>query len=146
MIIPQLGEQLKEASNGEVYLTSVDTGGTDWLWLAMAECGEDWTGGLGEDAEVNVQLDSVQKMLTMQQEWLNDGIAMISTDGHTDTDGCRAQIVDGKIASFPKAMWYMSRFTTYMPDEKGKWDITTCPIWYSRVRRVPLVSAEPVQL
>ena len=65
----------------------------------------------------------------MQQEWLNDGIAMISTDGHTDTDGCRAQIVDGKIASFPKAMWYMSRFTNYMPDEKGKWDITTCPVF-----------------
>ena len=124
-----LGEQLKEASNGEVYLTSVDTGGTDWLWLAMAEYGEDWTGGLGEDAVVNVQLDSVKKMLTMQQQWLNDGIAMISTDGHTDTDGCRAQIVDGKIASFPKAMWYMSRFTSYMPDEKGKWDITTCPVF-----------------
>ncbi len=122
-----LGEQLKEASNGEVYLTSVDTGGTDWIWLAMAEYGEDWTGGMG--GEVNVQLESVTKMLTMQQQWLNDGIAMISTDGHTDTDGCRATILDGKIASFPKAMWYMSRFLDYMPDEAGKWDITTCPVF-----------------
>ena len=25
------------------YFTSVDTGGTDWLWLAMSEYGEDWT-------------------------------------------------------------------------------------------------------
>ena len=33
----KLGEELKEASNGEVYLTSVDTGGVDWMWLAMAE-------------------------------------------------------------------------------------------------------------
>ena len=23
----------------------------------------------------------------------------------------------------------MSRFTNYMPDEKGKWDITTCPVF-----------------
>lgn len=122
-----LGEQLKEASNGEVFLTSVDTGGCDWMSLAMAEYGEDWTGG--PDGEPNVQLDSVQKMLTMQQEWLNNGIAMISTDGHTDTDGCRATILDGKIASFPKAMWYMSRFKDYMPDEAGKWDITTCPVF-----------------
>ena len=122
-----LGEQLKEASNGEVYLTSVDTGGTDWLWLSMAEYGEDYTGG--PEGPVNVMLDSVKNMLTMQQQWLNDGIAMVSTDGHTDTDGCRATILDGKIASFPKAMWYMSRFKDYMPEEEGKWDITICPVW-----------------
>lgn len=59
----KLGEELKEASNGEVYLTSVDTGGVDWMWLAMAENGEDWTGG--PDGTVNVQLDSVKEMLTM---------------------------------------------------------------------------------
>lgn len=125
----ELGRQLKEASNGEVYLTSVDTGGVDWLWIAMAEYGEDWTGGA--DGEVNVQLDSVKKMLTMQQEWLDEGIAMISTDGHTDTDGCRVSIADGTIASFPKAMWYMSRFTGYenMKTLEGAYDITTIPVF-----------------
>lgn len=125
----ELGRQLKEASNGEVYLTSVDTGGVDWMWIAMAEYGEDWTGG--PDGEVNVQLESVKKMLTMQQEWLNEGIAMISTDGHTDTDGCRVPIGEGKIASFPKAMWYMSRFTGYesLKPLEGKVDITTCPVF-----------------
>lgn len=125
----KLGEELKEASNGEVYLTSVDTAGVDWLWIAMAEFGEDWTGGPG--GTPNVQLESVEKMLTMQQEWLNDGIAMISTDGHTDTDGCRVPIAEGKIASFPKAMWYMSRFTGYenMKALEGKFDITTCPVF-----------------
>lgn len=122
-----LGEQLKEASNGEVYLTSVDTGGTNWAWIAMAEYGEDWTGGPG--GEVNVQLDSVKKMFTMQQEWLNNGIAMISTDGITDNDACRVSIKDGTIASFPNAMWYMSRFTQYMPEQEGKWDITTLPVF-----------------
>lgn len=122
-----LGEQLRDASNGEVYLTAVDTGGVDWMWIAMAEYGEDWTGGPGGTA--NVQLDSVKKMLTMQQQWLNDGIAMIATDGHTDTDGCRVSIKDGVIASFPKAMWYMSRFKDYMPDLEGKFDITTVPVF-----------------
>lgn len=124
-----LGEQLKEASNGEVYLTSVDTGGVDWMWIAMAEFGEDWTGGPG--GTPNVQLESVEKMMTMQQQWLNDGIAMISTDGHTDTDGCRVPISEGKIASFPKAMWYMSRFTGYeaMKTLEGKFDITTIPVF-----------------
>ncbi len=123
----ELGRQLKEASNGEVYLTSVDTGGTDWLWLAMAEYGEDWTGGL--DGEVNVELESVKKMLEMQQSWLDEGIAMISTDGHVDLEAGFANIMAGKIASFPKAMWYMSRFINYMPEMEGKYDITTCPVF-----------------
>ena len=37
--------------------------------------------------------------------------------------------MDGKIASFPKAMWYMSRFKDYMPEMEGKYDITTCPVF-----------------
>ena len=123
----KLGEELKEASNGEVYLTSVDTGGVDWMWLAMAENGEDWTGG--PDGTVNVQLDSVKEMLTMQQNWLNDGIAMVSTDGHVDLEAGFSNIMDGNIASFPKAMWYMSRFKDYMPEMEGKYDITTCPVF-----------------
>ncbi|MCD8074709.1 MAG: substrate-binding domain-containing protein [Lachnospiraceae bacterium] len=123
----ELGRQLQEASGGEVYLTSVDTGGVDWLWVAMAEYGEDWTGGIGGD--VDVQIESVTKMLTMQQEWLNEGIAMISTDGHVDLEAGFANIMEGKIASFPKAMWYMSRFVNYMPEMEGKYDITTIPVF-----------------
>ena len=123
----ELGRQLKEASNGEVYLTSVDTGGVDWMWVAMAEYGDDWTGGMG--GTVNVQLESVEKMLTMQQEWLAEGIAMISTDGHVDLEAGFANVSAGKIASFPKAMWYMSRFTGYMPEMEGKYDITPLPVF-----------------
>ena len=123
----KLGEQLRDASNGEVYLPSVDTGGVDWMWIAMAEYGEDWTGG--PDGEVNVELDSVKKMMTMQKQWLDDGIAMISTDGHVDLEAGFKNVMEGKIASFPKAMWYMSRFLNYMPEMEGKYDITTIPVF-----------------
>ena len=123
----KLGEQLRDASNGEVFLTSVDTGGVDWMWVAMAEYGEDWTGG--PDGEVNVELDSVKKMMEMQKGWLDDGIAMISTDGHVDLEAGFKNVMEGKIASFPKAMWYMSRFLNYMPEMEGKYDITTIPVF-----------------
>ena len=46
------------------YFTSVDTAGTDWLWLAMSQYGEDWTGGL--DGEANIELQSVKNMLNME--------------------------------------------------------------------------------
>ena len=123
-----LGEKYVKAVNQDgKYFTSVDTGGTDWMWLAMAEYGEDWTGGF--DGKANVQLDSVKKMMTMQQSWLDSGVAEVSPDGHVDLEAGYQNIMDHNIVSFPKAMWYMSRFINYMPDEKGNWYITKCPVF-----------------
>lgn len=114
------------ATDGK-YWTSVDTGGVDWQWIAMAEYGEDWTGGF--DGTANVQLESVKKICTMEQEWLNNGLAQVSPDGHVDLEAGFQNILDHNIVSFPKAMWYMSRFTGYMPEEKGNWYIAKCPVF-----------------
>lgn len=123
-----LGEEYKDAiGDDSKYWTSVDTGGTDWMWLAMAENNDDWTGGF--DGPANVQLDSVKNMLTMQQEWLDSGLAEISPDGHVDLEAGFQNILDHNIVSFPKAMWYMSRFLNYMPEESGNWYIAQCPVF-----------------
>ena len=124
-----LGTEYVDAAGdkGTKYWTSVDTGGTDWLWLAMAEYGDDWTGGF--DSKADVQLDSVNKMLTMQQKWLKSDLAEVSPDGHVDLEAGFQNIMDHNIVSFPKAMWYMSRFTNYMPEEKGNWYIAKCPVF-----------------
>lgn len=123
-----LGQRYIDAVGEESkYFTSVDTGGTDWLWLAMAEYGEDWTGGF--DGEANVELQSVKNMLNMQVDWLNSGIAEVSPDGHVDLEAGYQNILDHNIVSFPKAMWYMSRFINYMPEEKGNWYIAPCPVF-----------------
>lgn len=124
-----LGEKYLDAiGNPEgKYWTSVDTAGVDWQWIAMAEYGEDWTGGF--DGEANVQLDSVKQMLTMEQEWVNSGLAQVSPDGHVDLEAGFQNILDHNIVSFPKAMWFMSRFTNYMPEEKGNWYIAKCPVF-----------------
>lgn len=123
-----LGKKYIEAVGEEgKYFTSVDTGGTDWLWLAMAQYGEDWTGGF--DGEANVELQSVKNMLNMQVDWLNSGVAQISPDGHVDLEAGFQNILDHNIVSFPKAMWYMSRFINYMPEEKGNWYLAPCPVF-----------------
>ncbi|MCF0131725.1 MAG: extracellular solute-binding protein [Pseudobutyrivibrio sp.] len=121
-----LGTEYKTAiSDDTKFWTSVDTGGCDWLWIAMAQYGEDWTGGF--DNPANVKLQSVEKMLTMQQSWLQSGLAQVSPDGHVDLEAGYQNIIDHNIVSFPKAMWYMSRFTGYMPEEKGNWYIAQIP-------------------
>jgi arabinosaccharide transport system substrate-binding protein len=123
-----LGQEYVDAiaTDGK-YWTSVDTGGTDWLWIAMAQYGEDWTGGFTDKA--NVELESVKNMLTMQQDWLNSGLAEVSPDGQVDLEAGFQNILDHNIVSFPKAMWFMSRFTNYMAEEKGNWYIAKLPVF-----------------
>ena len=65
----------------------------------------------------------------MQQSWLDSGVAEVSPDGHVDLEARFQNIMDRNIVSFPKAMWYMSRFTNYMPEEKGNWYIAKCPVY-----------------
>ncbi len=123
-----LGKKYVEARGEEgKYWTSIDTAGTDWMSIAMAEYDEDWTGGF--DGEANVQLESVTNMLTYQKRWLDDGIAEISPDGQVDLEAGYQNILDHNIVSFPKAMWYMSRFKNYMPEEEGNWYIAPCPVF-----------------
>jgi arabinosaccharide transport system substrate-binding protein len=114
-----------KAATGKV-ITSVDTGGTDWLWLAMAEHGEDWTNAAGR---ANIKLDSVRKMLALQQGWLREGIAITSPGGHIDQEAGFQNLISGNVVAFPKAMWYMSRFVNYMPELKGKIAIAPCPVF-----------------
>lgn len=120
------GKKLKEATDGKVFMTSVDTGGTDWLWVSMAEYGEDYTNVNGK---ADVRIPSVKKMIEMQQKWLKEGIAQVAPGGHVDREEGFANIGDEVIASFPKAMWYMSRFLNYLPDMKGKYAIAPCPVY-----------------
>ena len=61
----------------------------------------------------------------MQQSWLDSGFAEVSPDGHVDLEAGFQNILDHNIVSFPKALWYMSRFTNYMPEESGNWYIAT---------------------
>ena len=93
----------------------------------MAEYGEDWTGGF--DNKANVELQSVKKMCQFEQDMLNEGIAEVSPDGHVDLEAGYQNILDHNIVAFPKAMWYMSRFTNYMPEEEGNWYIAKCPVF-----------------
>ncbi|MDW2797420.1 extracellular solute-binding protein [Clostridium boliviensis] len=123
----EAGRKINEASDGKVKMTSVDTAGIDWLSIAMSEYGEDWAAG--KDGTQNVELESVKNMLTMQQTWLTDGIAMISPAGHIDLEEGYQNILDGNIASFPKALWYMSRFLNYMPEMKGKIAMAPLPVF-----------------
>ena len=86
------------------------------MWLSMAEHGEDQ---VDEDGKA-VVTDGMAEMLKLQKEWLDNDLAMICPAGQVDTEEGKQAIMDQQFASFPKALWYMSRFVSDMPDETGK--------------------------
>lgn len=120
------GEKLRDATDGETMMTSVDTAGVDWMWLSMAQHGEDYT---DDEGAPTIEQPSIIKMVQMQQGWLNDGIAMVSPGGHVDMETGFANLGDEKIAAFPKAMWFMSRFLNYLPEMTDTWAIAPCPVF-----------------
>lgn len=120
------GEILRDATDGAVSMTTVDTGGTDWLWVAMAEYGEDYT---TDEGAPDIIQDSIIRMVEMQQSWLDSGIATVSPGGQLDTEEGFAAIADETVAAFPKAMWFMSRFLNYIPEMEGQWAIAPCPVF-----------------
>lgn len=120
------GRKLRDATGGKAMMTAVDTGGTDWMWLAMAEHGEDYTDVNGRAV---IKQPSIVKMLTLQKQWLDEGIAMISPGDHLDNENGYQAVGSDMIAAFPKAMWYMSRFLDHFPEDKGVWAIAPCPVF-----------------
>ncbi|MCR5187981.1 MAG: ABC transporter substrate-binding protein [Treponema sp.] len=120
------GKKLKEASNGQVMMTGVDTGGADWLWVSMAENKADWTDANGR---ADIRIPAIADMIKMHQRWLDEGIAFCTPGGQIDTEEGFATVGDQKVAAFPKALWYMSRFLNYMPEQEGKWAIAPCPVY-----------------
>lgn len=120
-------EKVKAGSSGKVTMTDVDTGGTDWLSLSLAENKVDYTDATAKKA--NVQSDAIKDMIKMQKSWKDKGLAVDSPGGQLDTEEGYAAVGDGKVASFPKALWYMSRFLNYLPDQSGKWAIAPCPVY-----------------
>ena len=92
----------------------------------MAEYGEDY---ITEDGEPNVNNPAAQKLLEMQQRWVEEGIAIPTPGSQIDTEEGFAALADERVVAFPKAMWYMSRFLNYLPEMEGQWAIAPCPVF-----------------
>lgn len=84
------------------------------------------------DKEGNVTLDNDTNVKTLQflSDMLNkDKIAVPAPGGFHHSEEYYAFMNQGGSASLMMPMWYMGRFTAYMPDLKGKIAIRPLPVW-----------------
>lgn len=113
------------AATGKPFV-GIETASQRPFWPMIVQKGSDYLGPDGSvtlDSQVNIDV------LTKLQNWLNvDKIAVGLPQGTTYNEETYAFINGGGIAALIMPMWYMARFTSYMPDLKGKIYVRPMPV------------------
>lgn len=96
------------------------------FWPLVAQQGSDFL-----DKDGNVILDNAINVKTLQflKDMMNSGVAIATPGGFHHAEEYYGFMNDGGAASIWMPMWYMNRFTDYMPDLKGKILILPMPSW-----------------
>jgi arabinosaccharide transport system substrate-binding protein len=117
----------KVVANTDAVMTNVHTGDATQFQQMISQQGSDLfddAGNLTVDSEKNV------KTLTLLNDMLyKHKIAELTPGGEPHAEEYYAYMNEGKAASISMPLWYMGRFTDYMPDLKGKMVIRPLPAW-----------------
>lgn len=111
-----------------VPMTSLESADLWSLWpqVAQAPGNDDLQTA---DGQINITSPIVSEPLKWQQNLMKQGIAIAAPGGNHHTEEYYGLMNSGGSASVWMPMWYMGRFTDYMPDLKGKIAIKAMPAW-----------------
>ncbi len=99
-----------------------------WTYYPLiTERGSDFfdpeTGEVILDNDVNIE--TLQWLL----DGINDDIFVAMPGGFCHSEEWYAYMNEGNVAAIGVPLWYLNRFTDYMPDLKGKMSVRTLPVW-----------------
>ncbi len=99
-----------------------------WTYYPLiTERGSDFfdpaTGEVTLDNQTNI--DTLQWLL----DGINDDIFCEMPGGFCHSEEWYAYMNEGNVAAIGVPLWYLNRFTDYMPDLKGKMAVRTLPVW-----------------
>jgi len=104
----------------------VETGDPWHLWPLLASQGGDL---LDAEGKPNIASPEMEKALAYNQELLKEGILAIAPGSGHHSEEYYGLMDSGSFGSVIMPMWYMGRFTDYMPDLKGQIAIAPLPVW-----------------
>ena len=125
----EAGRKLK-AANPDVFMGNVETT-TNWQTsLMLTQQGAGFQDNSNpDDPKPTIDTPELLKAVTMQQQWLEEGIAMLCPGGQVDTEQGKAWVNTGVVATVIMPEWYMSRFVDEIPDMAGKYAIAPAPVF-----------------
>ncbi|QKS72835.1 sugar ABC transporter substrate-binding protein [Paenalkalicoccus suaedae] len=121
----EAGKQVVQ--NTDAVMTTVESDESWTFYPLISQRGSDYFDENGElilDNEANV--DTLQFIHDLVYE---EEIAQLTPGGFHHAEEYYGFMNDGGSASLMMPMWYMGRFTDYMPDLKGKMQIRPLPTW-----------------
>ncbi len=121
----EAGKTIKEKTGK--YIMACETTEHWTYYPLITEQGSDFfdpaTGEVTLDNQVNI--DTLQWLL----DGLNEGIFVEMPGGFCHSEEWYAYMNEGNVATIGVPLWYLNRFTDYMPDLKGKMSVRTLPVW-----------------
>lgn len=115
---------MKDAT-GKV-MTTVETSDQWTFWPMIVQRGSDFldaNGNITLDNDINIEV------LEYQLKLVDEGLAVPTPGGNHHAEEYYGYMAQGNSASVLMPIWYMNRFTEYMPDLKGKIAIRPLPSW-----------------
>lgn len=111
-----------------VPMTTLETDDHWSLWpqVAQLEGSDDL---LDSNGQPNLDDPKILEILNYQQNLVDEGIAVVAPGNGHHAEEYYGFMNNGGAASIWMPMWYMGRFTDYMPDLKGKIVIKPMPAW-----------------
>lgn len=107
-------------------MTTVESTDQWSYWPLVSQQGSDF---LDKDGNVTLDNETNKKTLDYLQNLLKEKVAIVVPGGNHHAEEYYGFMNQGGAASVWMPMWYMGRFTDYMPDLKGKIIIRPMPAW-----------------
>lgn len=107
-------------------MTTVETSDQWSFWPLISQQKSDF---LDKDGKVILDNETNVKTLQFLQKLVKDKVAVAAPGGFHHAEEYYGFMNKGGAASVWMPMWYMGRFTDYMPDLKGKIIIRPMPVW-----------------
>lgn len=121
----EAGKVIKEKTGK--YIMAVETTEHWTYYPLITQQGSDFfdakTGEVILDNQINI--DTLQWLL----DGVNEGIFVTMPGGFCHSEEWYAYMNQGNVACIAMPLWYLNRFTDYMPDLNGKMAVTTMPVW-----------------
>ena len=107
-------------------MTTIETTDQWSYWPAVVQHGSDF---LDKDGNVTLNSPENVEVLTYLQKLVKEKVAVAAPGGFHHAEEYYGFMNGGGAASVWMPMWYMGRFTDYMPDLKGKIVIKPMPVF-----------------
>ncbi len=127
----EAGKKLKAAAP-EKHWESIEATDIWHMWPMLAQLGSDMTGA---DGSITIDTPEMKKVLEYNRKLLDEGIAVVAPGGFHHAEEFYAMMNEGNTGSIVMPMWYLDRFTNYMPDLAGKIAIAPLPVWEAGQKR-----------